>query len=139
MSKLSSFDGYERWSFVAGVAEDYEAEILVLEAGEAKMPTKMEQRWVSVGLPSGPDGGLWVAEFDTVGYGISEKHNPPPSEAGRVLLARTRNEKCAILKNMGARFFASLDKYQGSACLKAWAEKTHGEFGSLILTAYEEQ
>lgn len=133
------FDSHERWSFVAGVAENHQPDILTLDAGEAEMPTKMEKRWVSVGWVSGPDGGLWVAEFDTVGYGISEKHNLLPSDAGRVLLARTMDHKCAILKNMGAKFFARLEEYEGAACLKAWAEKTQGEFGPLIQTAYAEE
>jgi len=100
----------------------------------------MEKRWVSVGWPSGSlDGGLWVAEFDTVGYGISEKHNLLPGDAGRVLLAKTMDDKCAILENMGARFFASLEEFEGTACLKAWAEKSEGEFGPLVKTDYEEE
>lgn len=97
--------------------------------------TVISQHSVSLRL----DGGLWVAEFDTVGYGISEKHNLLPSDAGRVLLARTMGHKCAILKSMGARFFASLEVYEGAVCLKAWAEKTQGEFGPLVQTAYEEE
>jgi hypothetical protein len=133
------FDSHDRYRFVAGVAEDYDPEILALEAGEAQAPTTMERRWVSVGHPSGPKGGLWVAEYDTVMYGMQEKHNLLPVDAGKVSLARTTDEKCEILKSMGARFFASLEQYDGAACLRAWEEKTQGEFGALVHTQYEEE
>jgi hypothetical protein len=49
------------------------------------------------------------------------------------------DDKCAILKNIGAKFFASLEEFEGAACLKAWAEKTAGEFGPLAQTDYEEE
>jgi hypothetical protein len=133
------FDSHDRYRFVAGVAEDYDPDILALEAGEAQAPTTMERRWVSVGHPSGPKGGLWVAEYDTVMYGMREKHNLQPVDAGKVSLARTTDEKCEILKSMGARFFASLEQYDGAACLRAWEEKTQGEFGALVQTQYEEE
>jgi hypothetical protein len=132
------FDSQERYQFVAGVAEDYDPDILALEAGKAQAPTTMERRWVSVGLPSRPKGGLWVAEYDTVMYGMQEKYNLLPTDAGKVSLARTMDEKCEILKSMGARFFASLEQYDGAACLRAWQEKTQGEFGPLVQTQYEE-
>lgn len=132
------FDSRDRYGFVGNVAEDHEPSILALEAGEAQVPTTMERRWVSVGLPSGPEGGLWVLEYDTVIYGMREKHNLLPEDAVRVSLARTMDEKCEILEDIGAKFFRSLDQYDGAACLRAWEEKTQGEFGPLVQTQYEE-
>lgn len=132
------FDSRDRYGFVANVAEDHDPSILALEAGEAQVPTTMERRWVSVGLPSGPEGGLWVVEYDTVIYGMQEKHNLLPEDAVRVSLARTMDEKCVILKDIGAKFFRSLEQYDGAACLRAWEKKTLGEFGPLVQTQYEE-
>jgi len=130
------FDSYDRYYFVACVAEDHDPSILALEAGEAQAPTTMERRWVSVAHLSGLDGGVWVAEFDTNMYGMQEKNNLVPAEAGKVLLAKTMDEKGEILKSIGGKFFASLEEYDGAACLNAWKEKT--EFGPLKQTQYVE-
>ncbi len=132
------FDSYDRYSFVAGVAEDHDPSILALEAGEEQAPTTMERGWVSVAHSSGLDGGVWVAEFDTVMYGMQEKNNLLPADAGKVLLAKTMDEKSEILKSMGGKFFASLGQYDGAACLNGWEEKTEGEFGPLVQTQYVE-
>jgi hypothetical protein len=64
------FDSRDRYGFVSNVAEDHDPSILALEAGKAQVPTTMERRWVSVGLPSGPEGGLLVAKYDTVIYSM---------------------------------------------------------------------
>lgn len=69
--------------------------------------------------PNGLDGGFWVAEFDTVMHGMQEKNNLLPGDAGKVLLAKTMDEKSEILKSMGGRFFASLEQYDDAACLNA--------------------
>jgi hypothetical protein len=83
------FDSRDRYSFVAGVAEDDERNILMLEAGEAQAPTTMERRWVSVGVPSRPDRAVGCRV-----HGMQEKHNLVPVSAARVLLAQTMDEKC---------------------------------------------
>jgi hypothetical protein len=67
---------------------------------------------------------------------MQEKHNLLPGNAVHVSLARTMEEKCVILKNLGGKFFASLDVYDGPSCLRAWQEKTQGEFGPLDQTQY---
>lgn len=133
------FDSYNRYRFIAGVAEDSYDYIHALETGKAQEATLMERRWFSVGYPSGSEGGLWVAEYDTNIYCIGEKYNPLPGDARRLFMARTMDEKCEILKRMGARFYASLEQYDGAACLRAWKEKTQGEFGPLAQTQYEEE
>jgi hypothetical protein len=135
------FDSADRYRFIAGVAEENEPEVMALEAGEAETPTMMERRWVSVGYPSASDadGGLWVAEFETTMYGMQEKENLIPSEVAQVQLARTMDEKCEILKSLGAKYFKCLELYEGAACLKAWQEKTQGEFGPLEQTGYEDE
>jgi len=69
---------------------------------------------------------------------MQEKYNLLPGDAVRVSLARTMDEKCEILKGIGAKFFASLEQYDSAACLREWDEKTEGEFGPLVQTQYEE-
>lgn len=54
-----------------------------------------------------------------------------PGDAGRVYLAKTMAEKCAIVEKMGGKFYTSLTEYDGAACLNAWKEKTQGEHGPL--------
>jgi hypothetical protein len=151
------FDSEDRYTFVAGVANEAADEDdphwLALEAGEMPPPTKMERRWVSVAIiPAGEDEGdedggkegerikgLWVLEYETTLPGMQERHNLQPYDVGRVSLARTMEEKCEILKAMGARFFASPSRYEGgAACVNAWEEKTQGEVGPLVKTQYEE-
>lgn len=48
------------------------------------------------------------------------------------------DERCEILKGMGAKYFESLEQYDGKACLRAWEAKTDGEVGPLVRTQYEE-
>jgi len=133
------FDSYERYGFIANVEEDHDPTILALEAGEAEPPTTMERRWVSIGhTNTNGDGGLWVAEYDTVMYGMKEKHSLLPADAGKVVIARTMAEKCQILESMGGKFYGSLEEYGGASCLNAWKSKTGGEIGILVQTKYEE-
>lgn len=47
-------------------------------------------------------------------------------------------EKCDILKSMGAKFYATLNEYDGLSCLNAWKTKTEGEIGPFVKTQYEE-
>jgi hypothetical protein len=48
------------------------------------------------------------------------------------------DEKCEILKGMGAKYFESLEQYSGKSCLRAWEAKTDGEVGHLVQTEVEE-
>jgi hypothetical protein len=147
------FDSKDRYTFVAGVADKDDRYLLPLEAGEMPPLTRMERRWVSVAIVAAgkdegdEDGGkggerikgLWVLEYETTLPGMQEKHNLQPCDVDRVSLARTMEEKCEILKAMGARFFASPSLYEGgAACVNAWEEKTQGEVGPLVKTQYGE-
>lgn len=56
-----------------------------------------------------------------------------PDDAGIVNLARSMEERCVILKKMGAKFFGALEEYEGkSTFLKAWEWKWEGEIGELM-------
>lgn len=136
------FDSQQRCGFVWEVAEDEEPALDALNNRDKPMPSTMERTWVSVAYPDGqgPEGGFWVLEGESGIRGtpsilrIVDRSKWPvmmPSDAGRVLLAKTMTEKCTILEKMGAKFYTSLAEYDGAACLKAWTEKTHGEHGPL--------
>lgn len=134
------FDSQQRCGFVWEVAEDEEPALSAIVNGDQPEPSTMERRWVSVAFPDGhgPEGGFWVLEAESGIRGtpsfMVEKSKQPvlmPSDAGRVLLAKTMTEKCAILEKMGAKFYASLAEYDGPSCLNAWTEKNQGEFGPL--------
>ena len=123
------FDSVERYQFVGGVAGEDERCVDDLVAGVEDPPTAMERQWVCVGITS--DEGLWVAEYDTPLPFVEDQHNLEPQDSAKVLLARTMDERCSILKDMGAKFYETIEQYNGMACLKAWEKKTTGEFGSL--------
>jgi hypothetical protein len=129
------FDSHARYTFVCGVAEDLDIEIQALEDGEQPSPTKMERRWVSVAwLPM--DQGFWVAEFETTMYGWQERGNLLPVEAARLTLAGDMQQKEAIVRDLGGRFFERVEDYEGAACLNAWECKQTGEVGPLVYTPY---
>ena len=114
---------------MANVADDFERDIQAIEDGEQDAPSDVERRWVSVGVEEG--GGVWVLEFDRVMYHARETRSLVPEEASRVMLAVTMGERCAILKDMGAKFYRGVSEYRGLACINAWESKVGGEHGSL--------
>jgi hypothetical protein len=122
------FDSRERYGFVANVADEFEPEIQAIEDEEQPAPSDMERRWVSVGLE---EGGFWVLEYDRNIYSARETQNLVPSDASRVMLAETMQERCEILKNMGAKFYRRVSEYDGLACINAWKTKESGEHGAL--------
>ena len=48
-----------------------------------------------------------------------ETRNLVPSEASRVMLAVTMQERCEILKDTGAKFDRGVSEYSGIACINA--------------------
>ncbi|KAI1843513.1 hypothetical protein JX266_010339 [Neoarthrinium moseri] len=126
------FDSLDRYGFVANVFDDEEPELEALEAGLEADLTLAERRWVSVGWPSDCGGGCWIAEYDTPLYKMLEPKNLVPTEAAQVYLARTMDEKCAILQRLGARHYQNIEQYDGVACVNAWETKTSGEVGPLV-------
>jgi hypothetical protein len=128
------FDSESRYRFMAGVREDEYRAILDLESGEKPELTLGERRWVGIGWPSEPTRGLWVGEWDTNWPGILEEERQVPTDAARLTLATNMDERCEILKGMGARFYESLDEYEGGAYLRAWQTKWVGEVEPLEQT-----
>jgi hypothetical protein len=125
------FDGRERYGFFANLCDDGEPEHEAVMSGEEPAPSDVERRWVSVGLE---EGGFWVLEYDRNIFHLREKRNVCPSDASRVMLAETMQERCEILKDMGAKFYRQASEYTGLACINAWATKESGEHGPLTKT-----
>lgn len=73
-----------------------------------------EKRLIKVGWPS--TGGVWIAEFDRTWAGVDEEDNlvPEGEELGQLRMARTMDERCAILRDrFKAIFHRDLKSYNG--------------------------
>jgi hypothetical protein len=100
---------------------------------ETTPPTMREKRFVKVGWPL--SGGFWVAEFDTVSEGVDEEILMPAQQpALRLKLARTMDERCAVLRDrFNADFYSSVDVYHGvDTFIRSWETKKTGEVGPLL-------
>ena len=98
---------------------------------EQPPPTMREKRVVRVGWPE--SGGLWVAEYDTTWAGVDEEDKLCDEDLGRVAMCRSMEERCRVLKEwFGAKFYTSLEQYEGYAFLRAWEWKREGEAGKLL-------
>ncbi|KAL8767429.1 MAG: hypothetical protein Q9194_005988 [Teloschistes cf. exilis] len=61
-------------------------------------PTMREKRIIKAGWPS--TGGVWISEFDTTWAGVDEEENLlEGGELARLRLARTMDERCAMLRD----------------------------------------
>lgn len=148
------WDSEARYRFVGRVGAGIQPAIEEVEDGRVEEPTVRERRWVRVGWEGAPasssipgdadvaagcrDGNgtgtssLWVLDCDTNMHGILEVENMVPVDAGRVGLARSMEERCTILKGMGARFLGSVKEDEGrTTFLRAWEWKFKGEIGEL--------
>ncbi|KAI4145260.1 MAG: hypothetical protein L6R39_003877 [Caloplaca ligustica] len=139
------WDSEKRYQFVRGFGADIEPLVEDVEEGRVEEPTLRERRWVKVGwepaagapsnhskIDASGSGGLWVLDCDTNWMGILEEDNLVPADAARVKLASSMEERCEILKRMGAKFYVSLEQYEGDTTfLRAWEWKWEGEIGHL--------
>ncbi|KAL8830349.1 MAG: hypothetical protein Q9191_001490 [Dirinaria sp. TL-2023a] len=132
------WDNEKRYQVVDHFAAGVQSFVEDVEEGRIAEPTLGERRWVKVGWEpaavgvDGADGGFWVRDCDTNWMGIIEEDNLVPINAARVKLAKTMEERCEILKGMGATFYAGLEDYDsGSTFLRAWEWKWEGEIGHL--------
>jgi hypothetical protein len=102
---------------------------------EQRQPTMREKRLLKAGWPSN-GGGVWVAEFDTVWAGVDEEDNlvPYDEDIGRLRMARTMDERCAMLRDrFEARFYQDLKDYKGYGFFNSWDGKKDGEVGPLLM------
>ncbi|ERF76830.1 hypothetical protein EPUS_09467 [Endocarpon pusillum Z07020] len=125
------WDSEARWRFIKAADELDDSAIAALEEEAEPAPTTRERRWVSVCWPT--EGGLWVSEFDTNLWGIEEGHNVIPSDATRLRLSRTMDERCQVLKDrFNGKFYKDVSEYKGHAFINSWDWKDAGEVGPLV-------
>jgi len=132
------WDSEKRYQFIDHFAAGIQPFVEDVEEGRVAEPTLRERRWTKVGWEraaastNAAGGGFWILDCDTNWMGIIEENNLVPADAAKVKLAKTMEERCEILKGMGARFYAGLEPYQSeSTFLKAWESKWEGEIGHL--------
>ena len=132
------WDNEKRYQFVDHFAAGIQPFVEDIEEGRVAEPTLRERRWVKVGWEgvaanaSVDGGGFWILDCDTNWIGIIEEDNLVPADAAKVKLAKTMEERCEILKGMGARFYAGLEDYKSEGTfLRAWSWKWEGEIGPL--------
>jgi hypothetical protein len=124
------WDSEERCIFIYNVADMEPNVIQALEEDREPWPTMRERRWVRVGWPS--TGGLWVGEFDSAMFEIEEHDNVVPSDTARLMMARTMDEKCKILReHFDAKFYQHVSEYEGYGFMNSWGTKETGEIGPL--------
>ncbi|KAL8720303.1 MAG: hypothetical protein Q9225_002815 [Loekoesia sp. 1 TL-2023] len=134
------WDNEKRYQFVDHFAAGIQPFVEDVEEGRVAEPTLRERRWTKVGWEhaavnaSAGGGGFWILDCDTNWMGIIEEDNLVPADAAKVKLARTMEERCEILKGMGARFYARVEDYESeSTFLRAWEWKWEGEIGHLMV------
>lgn len=144
------FDSYKRYRFINGYGAGLQPYIKDVEQGRKEQPTMRERRWVRVGWESYSDstrtvdalstqaadsftgGGFWILERDTNWMGIIEPDNMVPVDAGKLVPAKTMEERCKILRGMGAKHYPNLAAYESKKTfLRAFEWKTEGEVGAL--------
>ncbi|KAJ0426732.1 hypothetical protein BJY00DRAFT_297732 [Aspergillus carlsbadensis] len=137
------YDSKSRYELLAAVASNSKSTRELFYEATIPGVTRSECMWVRVGWPSS-GGGLWVAEFEdprfeTVMDEGAECYDCDwTDDSALVTLARDMDERCAILKRLGGKFYSHLEDYNGHGCLKAWEEKTDGDVGPLVITRYVE-
>ena len=107
---------------------------LVFKIENEPEPTMREKRLVKVAWPS--TGGAWIADFDTTWAGVDEEDRllPDDVEMGQLKMARTMDERSALLRDrFEARFYADVKDFEGYAFFNCWDIKTGGEVGPLLL------
>ena len=97
----------------------------------------MKVGWESAALdPSKIDTSgtsvFWVFDCGTSQMGTVEEDNVMPAGAAMVKLAASTEERCGILKRMGAIFYPGMEQYKAeSTFLRAWEWKWEGEIRHL--------
>ena len=107
-----SYDSIERYDFILKVQAGDPTAINDLEYERALLPTTRERRWVSVGWLREPKGAFLIANYEISMYWAEDEDNFAPDFAATLTLARTMEEKCEILRKLGARCYASLNQYE---------------------------
>lgn len=134
------YDSIERYDFILQVRAGDPRAINDLEHKRALLPTTRERRWISVGWLREPNGAFLIANYEISMYWAEDEENFAPDFAATLTLARTMEERCKILRKLGARYYASLDQYRDETTfLRALEWKKDGEVGPLIKKEHENE
>jgi hypothetical protein len=125
------WDSEERRRFVSRLEHGHEDSLDAVHAGERLAPTLRERGWVRVAWPTDPAGALCVLACEKIIMGRTGKEKLRPSGYTIGGLARTMDERCAVLQRLGGVMYASIEEYSGLTFLKAWEENHTGEEGPL--------
>ncbi|KAL8790633.1 MAG: hypothetical protein Q9213_000481 [Squamulea squamosa] len=142
------FDSEVRYQFFNAYSAAAHTAVEEVDNVQVIEPTLRERRWVKVGW-EGPaalgtqgdqnaGGGLWVLDCEITMPGICDDENLVPEDAGKLALARSMEERCQIMKMMGAKFYHRLEDFENfvegsrSTFLRAWEWKYEGEVGELV-------
>ena len=126
------WDSEARQRFVWNLENSDEEAHDSVEADEDLRPTRRERGWVRVAWPSHPPGALCVLECEKIIMGRAGDEKLRPKHCGLIALARTMDERCAVMQRLGGTMYNSIDEYQGPTFLKAWEENHQGERGPLV-------
>jgi hypothetical protein len=133
------YDSIERYDFVVDVRVGDPTAIYYLESDRASLPTTRERRWVSVGWLKEPKGAFLITNYEISMYWAEDEENFAPDFAATLALVRTMEERCEVLRKLGARYCASLDQYEDETTfLRAWEWKKDGEVGPLMKKEVED-
>ena len=130
------WDSEARRRFVSKLEYADEEALDAVEADEALGPSRRERGWVRVAWPSHMPGALCVLACEKIILGRGGGETLRPSHYGVVSLARTMDERFAVLKRLGGVVYASVEEVQGPTFLKAWEEGYQGEKGALVKVEY---
>lgn len=125
------WDSEARRDFIRNLEYGDEEAHEAAQADENLAPSRRERGWVRVAWPSQPTGALCVLECEKIIMGRAGGEKLRPRSYGLVSLARTMDERFAVLQKLGGTVYASWDEYRGPTFLKAWEEDHQGEKGAL--------
>jgi hypothetical protein len=132
------WDSEARYRFIRKLEYADEEALDAVEADETRGPSRRERGWVRVAWPSHTPGALCVLACEKLIWGRAGDETLRPSHYGVVSLARTMDERFAVLQRLGGTVYAGIDEFEGSTFLKAWEEDYQGEKGPLVKVEYIE-
>ena len=128
------WDSEARYAIVAAMeAGETDRAADAFDVARQPPPSMREKRLVRAGWPS--TGGVWIAEFETTWAGVDVEEDllDEGEDMGRLRMARTMDERCAILRDrLRGKFYEDLKDYEGYGFFNSWESKTAGEVGPLL-------
>lgn len=132
----SWWDSEARRTFVWKLEGADEEAFDALDADETLGPTRLERGWVKVAWPSHTPGALCVLACEKLILGRAGGEKLRPRNCGLISMARTMDERCAVMLRLGGTMYSSIDEVQDPTFLRAWEENHRGEKGPLVKSEF---